>query len=334
MGIMNINITQINSVTSLIKTILYIGLFLFNIYNSFKTSIYTVKILNEMKEQIIIVKHVINSTYELYNKNIKMFKNKYNISDYNIDFSNTGNTMRIYKDLYNSNIIKECIKCIGEIDYNNILTQLYKTGCCIPNYIKLKRPTVILHGMTTPLINNGVKNDISIHDNLLITGPNACGKSTFIKEILLNVVLAQTIGICFSDYMVFTPFNYINSHIYNHDIIGKTSLFQTQISKMDNYIKQIKSKNKFSLLIVDELFNATNQKDSKQISKKYFKQLSKHTNSISVITTHNKIKPEIYRFSTYMMVVKKNNKGLKITYKIKEGINSISILNEIIDKVI
>ena len=334
MGIMNINIMKINSVTSLFKTILYIGFFLFNIYSSFKASIFTVKILNKMKEQIKIVKHIIDSTSEIYSKNLRMFKHHYNLIDYSIEFSNTGNAMRIYKDLYNSNIITECIKCIGEIDYNNVITRLLKNGCSIPNYIKLNKPTIILHGMTTPLLTNGVKNDISIHDNLLITGPNACGKSTFIKEILLNVVLAQTIGICFSDYMFFTPFNYINSHIYSHDIIGTSSLFQTQISKMDKYITHTESSKQFSLLIVDELFNATNQTDSKKISEKYLKRLSRHTNSISIITTHNELNSDIKGISNYMMVVKKNNGGLKITYKIKEGINTISILNEIIDKVI
>ena len=40
-----------------------------------------------------------------------------------------------------------------------------------------------------------VKNTIAMKNNLLITGPNAAGKSTFIKSIIINILLSQTIGV-------------------------------------------------------------------------------------------------------------------------------------------
>jgi DNA mismatch repair ATPase MutS len=51
-----------------------------------------------------------------------------------------------------------------------------------------------------------VRNDIDILICIIITGPNAGGKSTFIKTLLINVLLSQTICISTSDYCLLTPF--------------------------------------------------------------------------------------------------------------------------------
>ena len=43
------------------------------------------------------------------------------------------------------------------------------------------------------------KNTISLKDNLLITGPNASGKTTLIKSVIINLFLSQSIGFgCYS----------------------------------------------------------------------------------------------------------------------------------------
>ena len=61
-----------------------------------------------------------------------------------------------------------------------------------------------------PNIDNIVKNDIVLdpNNNLVITGPNAGGKSTFIKSIAINIILSQTLCIAFCDKIELTPFYY------------------------------------------------------------------------------------------------------------------------------
>jgi DNA mismatch repair ATPase MutS len=55
-------------------------------------------------------------------------------------------------------------------------------------------------------INNIVQNSIDVKNNILITGPNAAGKSTFIKSVILNIILSQTIGISSAESFSLTPF--------------------------------------------------------------------------------------------------------------------------------
>ena len=51
-----------------------------------------------------------------------------------------------------------------------------------------------------PLLADPVKNDIKTTNGVLLTGSNASGKSTFLKAVALNMILAQTIHTCCADY--------------------------------------------------------------------------------------------------------------------------------------
>ena len=50
-----------------------------------------------------------------------------------------------------------------------------------------------------PLLTDPVKNTIHTHRNVLLTGSNASGKSTFIKTVAINAILAQTIHTVLAD---------------------------------------------------------------------------------------------------------------------------------------
>ena len=72
------------------------------------------------------------------------------------------------------------------------------------------------------LHNDSVKNSFSnkCHNrNTIVTGPNAAGKSTFIKSVLINIMLSQTITFCASEECIITPFEYIGSQINIPDIL-------------------------------------------------------------------------------------------------------------------
>ena len=77
---------------------------------------------------------------------------------------------------------------------------------------------------------------------------------------MLNILLGQTIGICNCSNIEFTPFEYINSYLNISDKIGDSSLFESEINKINEYIQKTKDigENKFALSIFDELFSSTN----------------------------------------------------------------------------
>ena len=61
---------------------------------------------------------------------------------------------------------------------------------------------------------------------MVITGPNAGGKSTFIKSVTLSLILSQNVGYILGTSMKMTPFKLINTYLNIPDISGKESLLK------------------------------------------------------------------------------------------------------------
>ena len=67
-------------------------------------------------------------------------------------------------------------------------------GWCVPRFNSQNR--IVLEDGYHPLIENAVKNSIRTSKSVLLTGSNASGKSTFLKTVAINAILAQTIHTC------------------------------------------------------------------------------------------------------------------------------------------
>ena len=73
--------------------------------------------------------------------------------------------------------------------------------------------------------------------NVILTGPNAGGKSTFITGITLNVLLAQTLSITTAQSVILTPFNKINTYINLADNIAEgKSLFLCEADRAQAHL--------------------------------------------------------------------------------------------------
>ena len=60
-----------------------------------------------------------------------------------------------------------------------------------------------IRGLYHPLLEEPVKNDILAKQGILVTGSNASGKSTFLKAVALNALLAQTIPVSYTHLDVY-----------------------------------------------------------------------------------------------------------------------------------
>ena len=96
-------------------------------------------------------------------------------------------------------------------------------------------------------------------NNICITGPNAGGKSTFIKSLCISILLSQTLTVAPAELFELTPIYYIQTYINIPDCKGKESLFQAEMRRSLKYINKLKElKDKFSFVIMDEIFSSTN----------------------------------------------------------------------------
>ena len=108
-------------------------------------------------------------------------------------------------------------------------------------------------GYYLPHINEkNVRNDIDMTKNLIITGPNASGKTTLIKSTILNLLLSQSIGCgCYSSCQT-QLYDYYHSYLNIPDTSNRDSLFQAEARRCKEiimFIEKNKNKNTFAFLM-------------------------------------------------------------------------------------
>ena len=118
-----------------------------------------------------------------------------------------------------------------------------------------------LTDMFHPLIYNCVPNSIYTRtdEGVLITGSNMSGKTTFIRSIAINALLAQTIyTTCTREYKA--PLLKIKTSIRTSDDLGENkSYFQAEALSILDIINRSSGEEPVkSLVIIDEIFRGTN----------------------------------------------------------------------------
>jgi len=162
-----------------------------------------------------------------------------------------------------------------------------------PNYIlpKLDSKHIIqAKNLAHPLIRTRgrVGNDFEIADNgkiCLLTGANMAGKSTFMRTVGINLVLAWTGAPVCAEAFSFKPI-WIYSGMRSVDSLSEsTSSFFAELKRLSNLVKEAQNgKRVFALL--DEILKGTNSKDRNLGSKGLIEKLIKLQTS-AIITTHD-----------------------------------------------
>ena len=173
-----------------------------------------------------------------------------------------------------------------------------------------------------------IKNSYKLDKNIIITGPNASGKTTLLKSTLFNIILCQQIGCGFFNNASIKVYDYIHCYINIPDTGGRDSLYQAEARQCKNILQLIETnKDKTHFCVFDELYSGTNPDEAISSGYGYLNHLNKLKNIDYMLTTHynklcKKLKKQNNNF--YMKVIQ-NAKGddFEYTYKIKKGISNV-----------
>jgi len=323
------------------KNIKYIHNKLFELRDYITNSINKFKNLLKYTESLL--------TYDNFNKylneNINVLNNYLinlnRIKEYNISFSKLfqlGHLMKCFYKLNNDkNIIKSLYFSFGCNSYIQNLVTIQKhiknKSMNYTTFIENDKKTNFKNSYFSELLkdtsNNIVKNTYKFDNNLILTGPNAAGKTTILKSTLFNILLSQQIGCGFFDKAESKIYDYLHSYINIPDTSGRDSLFQAEARRCKeilNIIRENDDKNHFC--VFDELYSGTNPEEAVSSASALLNHLNKKNNVNYILTTHyyklcNKLDKNISK--NYHMEIKKNkdNDDFKFTYKIKKGISKI-----------
>ena len=132
-----------------------------------------------------------------------------------------------------------------------------------------------------------VKNDIVLDKKLIITGPNAAGKTTIIKTTLFNIILSQQIGYGAYDSATIVPYHFLHCYLNIPDTSGRDSLFQAESRRCKEILDCItENSTKRHFCIFDELYSGTNPYEAVASAYGYVHCISGMRNVDFMLTTH------------------------------------------------
>ena len=247
-------------------------------------------------------------------------------------FNNVGNVMKCFYKLYNDTRYQDAIKYSFDFcGYIDVLTGASEN--ISTNYLgkckfskKNNRFTEAFYPIThtTP-----VKNTYDMDKHLLITGPNAAGKTTILKTTLFNILISQQIGYgCYSKATI-TPFHRINCYINIPDTSNRDSLFQAEARRCKNILDTIdEDENERHFCVFDELYSGTNPYEAISSAVSFLEYVNKYKKVKFIITTHyldicNKLENNKDMRNCNMKINSKEDGGFDYTYKLVDGVSDI-----------
>lgn len=186
------------------------------------------------------------------------------------------------------------ITLLGEIDavvsvgsYRNSL----QDGYCIPE-VRFGQDAgryMAIEQAYHPLLAEPVKNSITAKKGVLLTGSNASGKSTFLRAVAVNAVLAQTIHTCLAARYEAPAWRIYSSMSLKDDLVGGQSYYMVEIKSIKRILDQVREaaeENVYVLCFVDEVLRGTNTVERIAASTQIMKMLSSD-NALCFAATHD-----------------------------------------------
>lgn len=241
----------------------------------------------------------------------------------NLIFSIIGNGL-LYVDfimavIYNQftkklDSFEECLNALSEVE---LILSLATIGIdqevyCIPQKSDQFKIVEGYH----PLVKNCISNSFQIDKGIILTGSNMSGKTTFMRMLGVNQVLANAGGVVCAKEFFTKEYQVVTSLRANDMLQEGISTFYAEVNRMKKIMEMSEDKN--TLVLIDEIFKGTNAKDRIYAAKEIIRKL----NSLGVlflITTHDFELCDVPDILNFHFDEEYVDDKISFDYKIKNG---------------
>jgi hypothetical protein len=364
-----INSMQNFSVTSLIYLIVTVALYFYQIYQNCVACSRFYANIQRINVQLMTLKTYVDYSITNMKNFIQKFENllsyrgfiqdmKTQVSQLELLYQEIGKTapfkasiykvgevgelLKKYYILYENQAFGDALKYSFEFEgYLNNLKGVYfniREGRIsgakyaedfIENLDKTENTEFIGQYYPTHPYESAIANNCQIDKNLIITGPNASGKTTYLKTTMLNIIFSQQVGFGFYSAATLVPYTHIHSYLNIPDTSGRDSLFQAESRRCKEIIDIInENQGGRHFAIFDELYSGTNPIEASKSAYAFLLYLSHKPNVDFILTTHyrtvcRKLKKTPKIRCLKMNALEHENGQIEYTYRICSGISKI-----------
>jgi DNA mismatch repair ATPase MutS len=339
--------------------------YLVNIYQNFMSCYNFYKNIYKIREYLLstsnFLTHSINSItnfnkycgssyLQFKNKNSMILTNLINFNKeikairlekfYLRQIAKIGDVLKVFYKLYKNDTYYESVKYALYFDgyIDNLLNIKNHILEKTVNFCKFTKGNTKFRGSYYAALikDNPIKNSYKMSKNIIITGPNASGKTTLLKASLFNIILSQQFGVgCFKSAQI-NPYNFIYSYINIPDTSDRDSLFQAEARRCKEILGSVanNTKNSRHFCIFDEIYSGTNPTEAVASAYSFLNYITQYNNFDYLLTTHYVSLCEVLNTNKKLINMKMSiDENNEYTYKLISGISTvkggITVLNNL-----
>jgi hypothetical protein len=158
--------------------------------------------------------------------------------------------------------LRRLFDAVGAIDVAQAAASLrLGVHTCIPHIDAASDPGSTPHieaeDLRHPLLDHAVGNDLVMHStSLLVSGSNMSGKTTFLRTVAVNAVLAQSLRVAFAARYRGTAVRVASCITIADDLLGGRSYFRAELDAILGIVRRADRGG--TLVVLDEIFRGTN----------------------------------------------------------------------------
>jgi energy-coupling factor transporter ATP-binding protein EcfA2 len=156
------------------------------------------------------------------------------------------------------------LDCLGEAE---ALSSLSNFAYNNPSFVFPQRSEteeIVAEAMGHPLINatQRIHNSISLRQEkfIVLTGSNMSGKSTFLRTLALNMVLARAGSVVCASQFIFYPYDIFVSMRISDSLLDNESFFYAELKRLQSIVHHVQAGHK-TFVLLDEILRGTNSND-------------------------------------------------------------------------
>ena len=182
------------------------------------------------------------------------------------------------------------------------------------------------HPIVETLIASGtyVKNDIVLDDKnnlIILTGPNMSGKSTYMKQVALNIIMAHIGSYVAADYAKIPIVDKIFTRVgASDDLLTGQSTFMLEMTEVASILN---SATKKSFIVLDEIGRGTSTYDGISIATAITEYIHNVIGAKTIFATHyhelTELEKELERAINFRVEVKEDGKNVVFLREIVKG---------------
>lgn len=215
---------------------------------------------------------------------------------------------------------------------------LMQKGWCAPVYVPNGSSTRLL-SMGHPLLTHQVRNPANLEKNIIITGPNAAGKTTYMKAVCCNILLAQSLGVVCASKASINIVHAIGSFIRVSDTVGKDSLFEAEAKRCADMLDEartIHENKQNAIYFLDEPMHSTPPTEGAATAMAVVKHLGSIEGIRVFVTTHyhsmihlENESPDCFH-NISMEAIPQENGKFRFPYRLRRGASRQCIAIELL----